>query len=133
MAISVHHCTDIDRALAFYLGVLGAQLLWRDRNEPGPCFAALRWREHDLYISSHAGDGVAGTATYFPVDDIDAVFGELCARGLVTRADRGPVYTSPVDQTWGAREFYVLDPDGNCLRFAGPARVGPRPDLSTRD
>jgi hypothetical protein len=29
-----------------------------------------------------------------------------------------PVHNSPVDQTWGAREFYVNDPAGNTLRFA---------------
>jgi hypothetical protein len=27
------------------------------------------------------------------------------------------VHEGPVDQTWGTREFYVDDPDGNTLRF----------------
>jgi uncharacterized glyoxalase superfamily protein PhnB len=27
----------------------------------------------------------------------------------------------PLDQTWGMREFYVHDPDGNTLRFSAPA------------
>jgi catechol 2,3-dioxygenase-like lactoylglutathione lyase family enzyme len=121
MAIPVHHCAEIERALAFYTSILGAKLLWRDREEPGPCFAAVRWRDHDVYLSSHAGDGVAGAATYFRVDDVDEVFDELRARGYVPPADRGPVHASPVDQTWGMRELYVLDPDGNCLRFAAPA------------
>ena len=26
------------------------------------------------------------------------------------------------NQTWGAREVYVRDPDGNTLRFGGPRR-----------
>jgi catechol 2,3-dioxygenase-like lactoylglutathione lyase family enzyme len=122
MAIPVHHCADIERALAFYTNVLGAELRWRDSEEPGPCFAAIRWRDHDVYLSSHAGDGVVGAATYFHVDDVDEVFNELRGRGLVPRTDRGPVHASPVDQTWGMREFYVLDPDGNCLRFSAPTR-----------
>jgi catechol 2,3-dioxygenase-like lactoylglutathione lyase family enzyme len=121
MAIPVHHCADLERALAFYVNTLGAKLLWRDRDEPGPCFAAVRWRDHDLYLSSHAGDGVAGAATYLPVADVDEVYAELRARGYQPRTDRGPVHASPVDQTWGMRELYVLDPDGNCLRFSAPA------------
>jgi hypothetical protein len=31
------------------------------------------------------------------------------------------VHAAPVDQTWGTREFYVSDPDGNTLRFTAPA------------
>jgi hypothetical protein len=27
------------------------------------------------------------------------------------------VTLAATDQTWGRREIYVLDPDGNCLRF----------------
>jgi hypothetical protein len=27
------------------------------------------------------------------------------------------VHEGPIDQTWGTREFYVDDPDGNTLRF----------------
>lgn len=125
MAIPVHHCADLERALAFYTGVLGAELRWRDRDEPGPGFAAVRWRGHDVYLSSHAGDGVAGAATYFVVDDVDAVFAELLGRGLQPPTDRGPVHAGPTDQTWGMRELYVLDPDQNCLRFAAPARAAP--------
>jgi len=27
------------------------------------------------------------------------------------------VHEGPIDQSWGTREFYVDDPDGNTLRF----------------
>jgi len=27
------------------------------------------------------------------------------------------IAVGPVDQTWGTREMYVRDADGNCLRF----------------
>ena len=29
----------------------------------------------------------------------------------------GMVHEGPINQTWGTREFYVDDPDGNTLRF----------------
>jgi catechol 2,3-dioxygenase-like lactoylglutathione lyase family enzyme len=118
MAIPIHHVADIERALDFYTGVLGARLEWRDRLEPGPTYASVLWRNHRIHLSSHAGDGHAGTATYLPVDDVDALFTDLCERGWLPRDDRGPVYAGPCDQTWGMRELYVDDPDGNCLRFA---------------
>lgn len=39
-------------------------------------------------------------------------------RGLPIPVDgASPVHQAPVDQTWGWREFYVTDPDGNTLRF----------------
>jgi hypothetical protein len=52
------------------------------------------------------------------------------ARGLVTPGNpEAPtmVHEGPIDQTWGTREFYVDDPDGNTLRFVGAgASVGRR-------
>jgi catechol 2,3-dioxygenase-like lactoylglutathione lyase family enzyme len=52
-------------------------------------------------------------------DDLDALWRKFLARGLVTpgRAD-SPVHEGPTEQTWGTREFYVSDPDGNTLRFS---------------
>jgi uncharacterized glyoxalase superfamily protein PhnB len=35
---------------------------------------------------------------------------EFVAKGV-------PIALQPTDQTWGNREMYVKDADGNCLRF----------------
>jgi catechol 2,3-dioxygenase-like lactoylglutathione lyase family enzyme len=117
MAIPIFRCADIERALAFYTGTLGATVLWRDRTEPGPAYVAVKWRDHEIHVSSHRGDGAFGAASYLAVDDVDAVFAELRAHGYEPPADGGPVHAGPCDQTWGTRELYVRDPDGNCLRF----------------
>ena len=50
-------------------------------------------------------------------EDIDALFQKFLARGLVPPNRDSPVHHGPTDQTWGTREFYVNDPDGNTLRF----------------
>ena len=53
-------------------------------------------------------------------DDVDAVFRKFRGRGLQTPGDPDApqeVHAGPLDQTWGTREFYVDDPDGNTLRF----------------
>lgn len=121
MAIPILRCSDIERALAFYTGPFGATLLWRD-NDHGPTYAAVRWREHELHLSSHSGDGAFRSAAYIRIDDIDTVFAEMIARGVVPGKDPigDPVHASPTDQTWGMREWYVEDPDGNTIRFACP-------------
>jgi catechol 2,3-dioxygenase-like lactoylglutathione lyase family enzyme len=120
MAIPILRCADLERTIAFYTDVIGATLQWRDHTGPGPAYASVRWRDHELHLSSHAGDSAFGTAIYILVDDVDAVFAELCAHGWQPPTDRGPVHAGPTDQTWDMREAYVLDPDGNSLRFAAP-------------
>ena len=49
------------------------------------------------------------------------------ARGLdPSGKPDSPVHQGPLDQTWGTREFYVDDPDGNTLRFTQyPAAASP--------
>jgi uncharacterized glyoxalase superfamily protein PhnB len=44
------------------------------------------------------------------VEDVDALHAELVAKGV-------PIDLEPTDQTWGNREMYVKDPDGNSIRF----------------
>ena len=49
--------------------------------------------------------------------EVDALFDKYVGRGLNHDYPDSPVHSSPLDQTWGSREFYVNDPDGNTLRF----------------
>jgi len=55
------------------------------------------------------------------VDDVDEVYRKLIARGVDISGKSG-VHRIPIDQTWGMREFYVDDPDGNTVRFASEIR-----------
>jgi hypothetical protein len=56
------------------------------------------------------------------------------ARGLQTPGDPDApaveVQQGPLDQTWGTREFYVEDPDGNSLRFT--QAIVAKPDSASR-
>lgn len=117
MAIPVFRCTQLEASLAFYAQVLGAALLWRDHDGPGPGYAAVRLGEHELHLSSHAGDGVTGAVAWLAVPDVDGHFAQLQSRGYVAPTTRGPVFAGPTTQTWATRELYVSDPDGNVLRF----------------
>ncbi len=112
----------MDASLAFYTTVLDFEC--RDvPDEEDPAFNVL-WREGDrIFLSSHRGDGEFGQAVVVLVDDVDALFQKFRARGLRTPGNPdSPVHEGPTDQTWGTREFYVDDPDGNTLRFVETAQ-----------
>lgn len=112
-------CSRIEAALRFYTEVLDFQVLERDRLED-PSFSVLARDGGIVFLSSHAGDGAYGQAIVVPVADVDALCRALRARGLRTPGDPGApreVHEGPLDQTWGTREFYVDDPDGNTVRF----------------
>jgi uncharacterized glyoxalase superfamily protein PhnB len=51
------------------------------------------------------------TDAFLWVTDVDLLYEEVSARGAV-------VQLPPTDQTWGARETGIRDPDGNVLVFA---------------
>ena len=63
-----------------------------------------------LHLSSFSGDAVPGGVAFLLVDDLDGLHAELVAKGV-------PIALEPTDQTWGNREMYVRDPDGNKLAF----------------
>lgn len=112
------HCTNARRSVSFYTTVLDFERVGGEDSLDDPTFIVLAREGHQLILSSHGGDGVAGQAVAVTTDDVDALARHFRARGLPRPAQRGsPVHDDPVDQTWGTREFYVDDPDGNTLRF----------------
>jgi catechol 2,3-dioxygenase-like lactoylglutathione lyase family enzyme len=113
-------CRSMRQALAFYVDVLDFERVDGDDEVDDPSFTALARDGGLLYLSSHSGDGVFGTVVAITTDDVDALVRTLRARGLQTPGDPNApqeVHEGPLDQTWGTREFYVNDPDGNTLRF----------------
>ncbi len=109
---------NIARSVDFYTRVLDFEFRreWSELTDPG--FAWLTRQGDVLQLSSHGGDGVAGQALVVDVTEVDSLFETFRARGLdPSSRPESPVHQGPVDQTWGTREFYVDDPDGNTLRF----------------
>jgi hypothetical protein len=83
-----------------------------------PCYMGVTRDGIWLHLSSFSGDGVSGGVVNLLVEGVDALHSELVAKGV--RIDTGPV-----DQTWGTREMYVKDADGNCVRFIGSKNSAP--------
>jgi catechol 2,3-dioxygenase-like lactoylglutathione lyase family enzyme len=85
-----------------------------------PSFSVISREGDQIFLSSHRGDGAFGTVVAVMTDSVDALFRKCRARGLHTPGNPDAaqqVHEGPIDQSWGTREFYVNDPDGNTLRF----------------
>ena len=117
--VPVLHCQRIGTALTFYTAVLDFEVVSGDERSDDPAYRVLARRGDYLILSSHSGDGRPGQAVVVTSDDVDADWSRFRARGRVPAkpADLSPVHAGPLEQTWGTREFYVDDPDGNTLRF----------------
>jgi len=115
LAIPLLHVSNSAAAEGFYCEHLGFRLEFAHHPEgvnADPCYMGVTRDGVWLHLSSFSGDGVSGGVANLLVDDVDALHAELIAKGV-------KIDTGPVDQTWGTREMYVKDMDGNCLRFIG--------------
>jgi catechol 2,3-dioxygenase-like lactoylglutathione lyase family enzyme len=113
LAIPVLHVSSAAAAEEFYCNRLGfrREFAYRvDESKADPCYVGLARDEARLHVSSFSGDGVSGAVVYLLVDDIDGLHEELLRK-------RVGIELEPIDQTWGNREMYVNDPDGNSIRF----------------
>jgi catechol 2,3-dioxygenase-like lactoylglutathione lyase family enzyme len=111
-------CRNMQTALAFYTRVLDFTRIDSNDAANDPTFCVLTRGNDRLFLSSHHGDGAFGQAVVVTTDAIDALFETYLKRGLkLPGSPDSPVHEGPIDQTWGTREFYVNDPDGNTLRF----------------
>jgi len=112
-AIPVLHVRSSTAAEQYYCNGLGfkRRFAYRpDEPKPDPCYMGLERDDVIFHISSFLGDGVLGGIATFIVDDLDALHAEFIER-------RVPIDLEPTDQTWDNREMYLLDPDGNSVRF----------------
>lgn len=115
LAIPLLHVSNAAAAQDFYCRGLGFSLEFAHRPEgieADPCYMGLTRDGVWLHLSSFSGDGVAEGVVLFITDDVDAMHAEVVAKGV-------PIAVGPVEQTWGTREMYVRDPDGNTVRFIG--------------
>jgi catechol 2,3-dioxygenase-like lactoylglutathione lyase family enzyme len=116
--VPLMHCRNMARSVQFYTTILDFTLPGTRPENESPSFSILQRAGNELHISSHCGDGVFGNVCAIISDDVNRLFSLFVRNGLrIPPAGDSPVHHSPVDQTWGTREFYVDDPDGNTIRF----------------
>ena len=86
------------------LSRVGFALAWQ--HNPGQDLMYAEFVHPDgaaVHASESRGDGIGPVVVYFRVTNVD----ELAARAGVQAED----------QTWGMREFWLRDTDGNSYRF----------------
>jgi len=113
LAVPLLHVSTAKAAIDFYCDRLGFNLEFAngiDYAQSDPCYAAISRDGIWINLSSFSGDGVAGGVVNLIVDDVDELYNEFVANSVA-------IHLPPVDQSWGSREMYVKDADGNCLRF----------------
>jgi len=116
--IPLLRCHNLKESIAFYTSILDFILKYPEEADNEWVIDLLNG-DTELMLASR--DGTPRIAIYVMVDDVDFLFEKYVSRGLIVPGDpNSPVHDSPIDQTWGLREFYVNDPSGNTLRFATP-------------
>lgn len=110
---------DLERALAFYRGVLGLEVTLEVEGTyaelaSGASILALYRRDLMAQVLDEPAQGGLGAALTFEVEDVDAAF-----RGL---RDKGVTFiTEPHDQeAWFIRVAHLRDPDGNLIELNHP-------------
>jgi catechol 2,3-dioxygenase-like lactoylglutathione lyase family enzyme len=120
-------CRRMEASLAFYTNVLDFDCV-EYGGDGDPTVSVLMRGGSLMVLSSHGGDGNFGQAIVVVTDNVDALFRRFRTRGLKTPGNPdapGEVHEGPINQSWGTRELYVDDPDGNTLRFVEGFGIGP--------
>jgi catechol 2,3-dioxygenase-like lactoylglutathione lyase family enzyme len=113
MVVATLPVTDLEKAKAFYGGILGLTFLWEN-----PVSARFRCGDvSELSIFKRPPTATEHTLAHFEVTDIEAVVSHLETDG-VTFIDyvEGPLMTTGhIAQLGPARAAWFHDPDGNTL------------------
>ncbi len=119
-AVPIMKCSDMRRSLRFYTEVLDFTLKYPEAS-PEDWLLELINDDAEIQLSYEGHFGTPVNIFLKTAADVDALFARYISRGLDTsRKTESPIHQGPLNQTWGNREFYVNDPDGNTLRFCAP-------------
>ena len=118
--IPLFRCRIMKDAISFYTTILDFELKDADAS-PEDWVVLLKNGDAELMLTSLEADQKIGIAANVQVEQIDELFAKYRGRGLdISNKQGSPVHQGPIDQSWGNREFYVTDADGNTLRFFKP-------------
>jgi catechol 2,3-dioxygenase-like lactoylglutathione lyase family enzyme len=105
---------DIERALAFFTGILGFEAVIRDSNYAYVHRETVGFRILEQTGPEGAPPGNRRFAYYIDVRDVGRLYDEL--KPKLDTLPKGDVH-GPADKSYGQRELLVLAPDGNLLVF----------------
>ncbi|MGA2458809.1 MAG: VOC family protein [Terriglobales bacterium] len=108
------HVDDMEKALAFFNGILGFETLLRQENYAYLNRETVGFRILEQRGADGAPPGNRRFAYYIDVRDVDRLYAEL--KPKLDTLPKGDVF-GPVNQPYGQRELLVLAPDGNLIAF----------------
>ena len=102
--------SDVDRAVAFYNGILGLELLFR----AGPNLAFLDADGVRVMLTTPQGAGTVGgnSILYFSVCDIVSVHDSVVRQGALSERTPSLAASMPDHELWIG---FLRDPDGNLV------------------
>jgi catechol 2,3-dioxygenase-like lactoylglutathione lyase family enzyme len=104
-------------AINFYTGVLNFDLKYPEATASDGV-VDLVIENAELQLTIYESSSVFGSVANIWINNVDSLFQLYLSRGLdISGKENSPVHQGPTNQTWGTREFYVTDSDGNTLRF----------------
>ncbi len=127
-------CSDLDKSLAFYVGLLGFRILY---DRPEDRFAYLDRNGAELMLEEfEPGARMLARAPFEPpfgrginfqilVEDVDALQAAVIAAGLPIFLAMEEAWYRRDDTEIGCRQFLVEDPDGYLVRLQ--QHLGTRP------
>ena len=119
-AVPIYTANDIDKTVAWYRDVLGAEVTQSFEQEGKLVGAAVRYGSVEFWFSQddfakgkdrNKGEG------FRLILETEKNIDELAA-GIKERG--GELTMEPTDQEWGARIFALADPDGFKISFSTP-------------
>jgi uncharacterized glyoxalase superfamily protein PhnB len=115
--IPLFKCKNMKNAVDFYTRILDFTLKHAEASV-NDLVVDLINEDAELQLTVLESTNLYGSVINVWVDDVDVMFNKYLERGLDTSNKKNsPVHQGPLNQTWGTREFYVTDDDGNTLRF----------------
>ncbi len=105
--VPILYVSNFQTSMKYYTEKLGFRKVW-EWGEP-PTFGCVTRDGIEIFFCL-GGQGRPGTWMSIFVNDVDALYDELCAKGA-------KIVMPPTDEPWGVREFHVEDPDGHTFRL----------------
>lgn len=109
---AIFACSDIEKTLDYYTGVLGFESRWTWGDPPS--FGGVKMGGATLMfcLQPELAANIRGHQHWLTVDDVEDLYEFHRSRGAT-------VYSAMEDKPWGFREYVIEDLNGYHLRFAG--------------
>jgi catechol 2,3-dioxygenase-like lactoylglutathione lyase family enzyme len=109
--IPVLPVADFGAAATFYRDRLGFTVAF----EAGPAYGGVLRGDDLVHLDGVVNDAAGKVTCRIETAGVEATYAELEPRGVIDPAE--PLRTTP----WGAKQFSVLDLDGNRITFTEPS------------